>query len=429
MTTRGLHNINVALSGPENQDIRLLIRMSRLRFTAINDCGIPFLAELLPLAEWCVTIRNALLALAGFLRFQTRPQLGICTPELKDSREGQDAPASAAALERYQIALSTLRERTSTLRLADSHDNDVLEVLGSALLLIVAGFPRTMRPEDSHDWSHHMRGMIKLIESLDPNLNTRSSIARLVKDSVAHLDIAAFSLGRLQKSHNCWLKWDMCPPEAPPASDFSSMEVIMGYPKSLLTIIATISAVFEEGPSSEPMSAILDMVKRLHHQVCNVEQPVTPDVASGPFLSTDSIAADALSKLETVLILWKPPEIPARLSSPVAIALTGAWEMMRKAALLYLWRGGFRANILVSLPAHRAAIASQFIREILFGSQTLLSLLESDFITIMNVMTWPLIVVGNEFIERSSASASPGQLDTLNVDALSRELGLYIPLF
>ncbi|KAM5357743.1 hypothetical protein ACJZ2D_015950 [Fusarium nematophilum] len=459
---RGLHKSNLVLSGPENQDIRLLIRVSKLRFTAINDSGLPLLEALLPLAEWCRTIRNALLALAGLLRVQMRQE--SCLIGAGD--EDHALQASAAALERYQVALSTLRERVFTLQFTNSCDGDVLEVLGSALLLTIAGFPRTTRPEDSHEWSQHMRGMISLVESLDSSLPAHNGIRRLVEHSVAHLDIGAFALGRTQRSHNAWLRWDIHPPEAPPSPDFDPLEVAVGYPKSLLTIIATASAVLEK-PDGDVDPSILDLVDRLYQQTHAAGRAAIAGLSREHALSINNIPSVTLFKLETVLMTWEPPDIPERFSADMVIALTGAWEIMRKAALLYLWRGGFCADTVAPLSTHRQSTASQYIREILFGIRTLLYLYETQSITLINIITWPLIVVGNECggstqlqhevesmlqkiqqrfqIEHLKHLSSMLQelwrrfgqyphvvedsADSLSLDGLSRELGVCLPLF
>ncbi|EEU34654.1 uncharacterized protein NECHADRAFT_34796, partial [Fusarium vanettenii 77-13-4] len=430
-------------------------------FTAINNSGLPFLDELLPLANWCPTIRNALLALAGLLRVQIRQEMSLCY-------EDQRLPESTAALERYQVALSTLRERILALQSNNACENDALEVLGSALLLTVAGFPRTMRPEDTHEWSHHMHGMISLVESLDSSITTHSSIGRLVKESVARLDIGAFALGRTQKGHNAWLRWEIHPPETPPSPDFCALEVIMGYPKSLLTIIAAISTILEE-PDDDTLSFVIDLVSRLHRQSHPVQHTTTATLHPEPALAINGIPDATLSQIESSLILWKPPKIPGRLASHMAVALTGAWEVMRKAALVYFWRGGFRGNVLAPLPPHRRDVSEHYMREIMFGLYTLLNLYKTHSITMINIMTWPLIVVGNEcggstqlqnevesmlrklqqrfqiehlkhlspmlkelwrrFGEHGNAAEDPGHVNSLSLNSLSKELGVCLPLF
>ncbi|KAF4994731.1 hypothetical protein FDECE_13038 [Fusarium decemcellulare] len=459
---RDLHKSNLILSGPENQDIRLLIRVSKLRFTAINDSGLPLLEALLPLAEWCLTIRNALLALAGLLRVKMRQERCLFGAE----DEEHSLQASAAALERYQVALSTLRERVFTLQFSNACESDALEVLGSALLLTIAGFPRTMQPEDSHEWSQHMRGMVSLVESLDSSLPAHSGIRRLVKHSVAHLDIGAFALGRTQRSDHAWLRWDIHPPEAPPSPDFDPLEVVVGYPKSLLTIIATISAALEM-PDGDTTLSVRDLVDRLYQQTRAGRQASTTNLPEEHASSVNNVTSATMSKLEAVLMMWEPPDVPERFSVDMVIALTGAWEVMRKAALLYFWRGGFGADTLTPLPTHTQSMARRYVREILFGLRTLLDLCETQSITLMNIMTWPLIVVGNECggstqlqheveamlrktqqrfqIEHLKHLSSMLQelwrrfgqyshgaedlADSLSLDGLCRELGVCLPLF
>nr|XP_036589843.1 uncharacterized protein CTRU02_00597 [Colletotrichum truncatum]KAF6801848.1 hypothetical protein CTRU02_00597 [Colletotrichum truncatum] len=378
--TSTIQKLDISLSGEDNQAVRCLIRSSQLRFTAINDSGIPFLTELLPLATQFATIKNALLALAKVLR--------------TDSSRRSVSSSSAVALESYHIALKTLRERIAILDVSEASDADVLEVLGAALLLTIAGFPGSS--QDSTAWSHHIVGLITLIESLGPSAIDATVLGTLVKEIVAYLDISAFSLGRPPKSRNAWLRWHIHPPETPPTDDFTSLEVAVGYPRSLLTIIATLSAIFD-GPDEDTMPILSDLLERLYsNSTGGLCQPIWP---AGSELSHEDgigMSPGVFNKLDAALTLWNPPYIPKRLPEMVSIALAGAWEIMRKAALLYLWRGGFRANILAPLPAEKTVLVSKLIREMLFGYRALLTYLENDSITILNVMTWPLVVVGNE---------------------------------
>ncbi|KAJ5302179.1 hypothetical protein N7508_007042 [Penicillium antarcticum] len=121
-----------------------------------------------------------------------------------------------------------------------------------------------MHAEEVHDWALHVAGMISLIESLDTNITEGTGLGRLVKEMAAHLDIGVFSLGRPGKSRRAWLEWDICPPGTPLELDFSSLEVIVGYPKSQLTIIATVSAVLEVTNLPECPGSIQDLVRKLY---------------------------------------------------------------------------------------------------------------------------------------------------------------------
>jgi hypothetical protein len=69
---------------------------------------------------------------------------------------------------------------------------------------------------------------------------------------------------------------------------------------------------------------------------------------------------------------------------------------MRKAALIYLWRGGFQTSVCMPLAPAKAQTALRFLREIVVSLHALLNMYDEQRITIMNVMTWPLVVCGNE---------------------------------
>ncbi|KAJ5985029.1 hypothetical protein N7522_012225 [Penicillium canescens] len=389
-----LHRSGLVLSGPENQAIRLLIRISRVRFTAINESGVPFLDELLKLAKSHRSIRTALLALADRLRATVYPSSTFDTVDGEQSQPQLWSPKTSS-LESYHDALIGLRENIACLHIAEASHDVALEVLGSVLLLTIAGFPRNMRAEGAHDWSFHVSGMISLIESLDTDVTGGTGLGRLVKEMAAHLDIGVFSLGRPGNSRRAWLEWNICPPGTPCESDFSSLEVIAGYPKSLLTIVATMSAVLEDMNLPDCPASLRTLVRKLYDATL-VGQGTGSSVPGPIATPTDDTHAQMLNMLEIVLVLWRPPNLPTRISMPVAFALASAWEIMRKAALLYLWRGGFCASVFVPIFSDRKDVTAKFIREMLLGFRALLNLVDEQRITIMNVMTWPLLVVANE---------------------------------
>lgn len=371
-----------------------VINVTKLKFTAISGFGVPILAELLPLANRCLPVRNALTALAGLMRAQ-RNRRAVSTLDPEDREIPSRKPLSfATALERYQIALSTLRQKITTLDCGHTCDDDVLEILGSAVILTVAGFPRTASPEDSHGWSHHIHGMTSLIESLGREQVIRHDFGRLFRGIIAHFDIGAFSLGRSYQSRNLWLEWNIFPPGSTSSSDFSPLEVVIGYPLLLLTIISTISAVVND--ADELASPELEQTAKVLYS--HVQPP--PGAVHDPNLpglapSDIHIPSTTKSKLQAVLLSWEHTSLPDNMSATTAIAVTGAWEILRKAALLYLWRGGFNADVLGNLTSSRKRAATQLTREILAGLRMLLGQYVEG-ITIINAMIWPLAVIGNE---------------------------------
>ncbi|KAJ5753693.1 uncharacterized protein N7511_007846 [Penicillium nucicola] len=389
-----LHKSGLILSGPENQAIRFLIRISRVRFTAINESGVPFLAELLTLAKSHRSIRNALLALADRLRTTAYSSTALDTINSQTSQPELWSPKTTA-LRSYQDALIGLQENIARLHIAEASHDVALEALGSVLLLTIAGFPRHIRAEGAYDWALHVTGMISLIESLDTGVTDGTGLGRLVKEMAAHLDIAVFSLGRPGKSRRAWLQWEIYPPGTRCQSDFSSLEIIAGYPKSLSTIIAAMSAVLEDMHLPSCEDSLQDIVRKLYDTTL-IGQGTGSSVPGPIATPTDDTHRQMLNMLEIVLVLWQPPDLPTRISMPVALSLTSAWEIMRKAALLYLWRGGFCNSVFAPIFSDREDVTARFIREMLLGFRALLNLVDEQRITIMNVMTWPLLVVANE---------------------------------
>ncbi|KAM0544367.1 hypothetical protein ACHAPJ_011826 [Fusarium lateritium] len=381
------------------------------------------------------------------------------------------ASPATVALRKYQEAVVNLREKITQLHSAPTSYDDVLEVLGSVLLLTITGFPMNTLPGQAHDWSFHMAGMISVIQTMDRDVLGSISLGHLVTQMAAHLDIGAFALGRLSKSKRAWLEWGICPPGTPRGADFSAIEVIVGYPKPLLTIIATISAVLEDmNLNSDDTTSLDGLVRNLYEQTVGVrDRPgSSPGNSRRVTLSGDS-TADRLGMLEAVLTSSQPPVVPTRISLPVTLALTSAWDIMRKAALLYLWRGGFWSSIMNPIPLQRQQVASKFAYEMVLGFGALLDLAKEQQVSIMNIMTWPLIVVANEcggnpnmqrevisllqgmeqhfgiehlkqlvtlllelwkrFESRSNMLGASGLTDdNLNLNDLSKEFGLCLPL-
>lgn len=366
-----------------------MIRTSRLRFTAINESGFPFLVALLDAARQSPAIRNAMLALAGCLRSPTRDPAGT-----------SDAPCpylpGFAATGNYQACLAELRSKILDFQHGGA-GGDAIEILGCIMMLITAGFPSTVESARAGDWALHISGMVSLVESLDDSVIENTAIGRISRELAAQLSIGAFLLGCKRNLRCAWLEWDIHPPEAPPDSDFSSLEILRGYPKSLLTIIAAVSAVLEQQTEERVDPLVQDTVQRLYDSACLQEGVVGRVSLNTLFLPPPGAQSRTLlSMLDTALTAWEPPEIPSRMSVGVITALTNAWEAMRKAALIYLWRGGFGARVTVPLFPHHARATTKFIREMILVLRALLYATDEQGITMFNSMTWPIIVIANE---------------------------------
>lgn len=366
-----------------------VIRMTRWRFTAINESGLPFLTVLCTTAQKYPAVQSAILALAGFLRPWLAQNSAISTDTQRQ--------LASTALERYQSALETLQTKISALNVSQASNDDIVEMLGSVLILITAGFPSDSRTsQDSADWTLHISGIVSLIESLDQNNIQSAYLSRLAREIAAYLDIGAFSLGSLGKtrSRRAWLEWDIEPPGTPEQTDLTPMEIMLGYPKSLVTIIATVAALIECQTRNEVDALVRSTVSRLHEHA--IQGARTALSISQKQSETMASTEELFSQLETVLTLWAQPAIPSRVSTPVSLALTSAWEVMRKSTLIYMWRGGFHTNVTVPLSPRCKTIVARFIREMILDLKALLDMFDEQRITIMNIMTWPTVVIANE---------------------------------
>ena len=372
-----------------------MIRASRIRFTAINESGYPLLVALFEAARESPAIRNAMLALAGCLRTATGDDshAGDAAPSASPS------PAESAAAARYQASLGELRGKISDFQHGRAAGGDATEILGCVMMLIIAGFPSTVGSAGPGDWALHIAGMVSLVESLDARVIGATAIGRMSRELAAQLSIGAFSLG-CQRSLGCaWLEWGIHPPDVPQDPDFSPLEIIRGYPKSLLTIMAALSAVLEQQADGQVDPLIGDTVQKLYDAARQREGAAVRSPGHGPYATFQSPAwtsGSLLSMLETALTVWGPPDIPSRMSVGVVTALTNAWEVMRKAALIYLWRGGFGTELTASLSPRNATTTAKYVKEMLLVLRALLHATDEQGITVMNSMTWPIMVIGNE---------------------------------
>ncbi|KNB20098.1 hypothetical protein FOXG_22750 [Fusarium oxysporum f. sp. lycopersici 4287] len=409
-----IHSSGLRLSGPENQDVRLrkftiypalglrsvltrsVIRMTRWRFTAINESGLPFLTELCAIARKYPSVRSAMLALASSLR----PALSLkslSSLSAPDHPQHQPSDLDLSALERYQSALEDLQIKISRINVSHANNDDIVELLGSVLILITVGFPSDSRSTQDADWTLHISGIVSLIESIDQNAIQSAYVSRLAREIAAYLDIGVFSLGSSgqSRSKRAWLTWDIEPPEAPQQTDFSPMEVMLGYPRSLITLIAAMAALLDCQDRGEVDLLTQTIIGKLYDRACQDSEYVTP-TTERQVQETRTVFGQLFSQFETALTLWTPPVVPSRISTSVSLALTTAWEIMRKAGLIYLWRGGLKTSVLHQSSTVHARTVGKFIREMILGLQALLHMYDEQRITIMNIMTWPTVIIANE---------------------------------
>lgn len=399
---------HLTLNGQDNQAIRfrksspclaqrrllitlvlLVINRFQRSLVAIGESGCPLLHEILPLAGIYPSILSALLALAARLRAPSgseRPGPGSTgdNPIQSDT----ESP-SFEALSWHQATISGILSKLLHIQGEQMHEDDLKEILAASLLLTMFGFPHQI-----DNWSLHVQGMISLVESTDPAMVESLSVARLVRAFAAHNDISAFSLGRSDESHRAWLNWDITPREGIVKSNFSPFEIIIGYPETMITLIAIMSSAFEDTRKFSRLSTSL--YARLKHAFDNATATTRlPLLCDSNGVATSS-GVSWHTMVEFLLESWRPPPTPQHLSFHLSADLLTAWECIRKAALIYLWRGGFDADATKPLEKTHATTAQSYLRQLLYNIDGLLDLTESKRITVANAMLWTLVVVGNE---------------------------------
>jgi len=107
-------------------------------------------------------------------------------------------------------------------------------------------------------WAQHVRGMVSIIRMADWSSLNSSKLGIFLVSACAHQDISAFAVGRLQPSKRCWLAW-RSPRREGTEEVLSAFERMVGYPESLVNIIARIAEAAED--------ETLFVLQRQHYQV------------------------------------------------------------------------------------------------------------------------------------------------------------------
>ncbi|QMW45841.1 hypothetical protein AFCA_009930 [Aspergillus flavus] len=370
-------NWRLKLNGRENQDIRFLIHSCQRSIVAIGECSRPLLDEILPLASEHPSILSALLAYSARLRVSSG-----------DGSAARTEGSKRNALDRYQETITKVQSILSRLQSENPvNDGDVMEVLASCLLLTLFGLP-----EQVHNWSVHVTGMIALVESLDIEGFRSVPLVRYLQTVAAHLDISAFALNRSEASQHKWLAWGICPWRSSTSTideptEFTTFEISSGYPETLVTVVALISAVIEGQMDDSVAAYINDIYQGIH--------PVQ-EQRLAEYGSPQQTESYWTSRMHAIIAGWEPPMVPPHISSTLSLALTTAWETIRKAAHIYLTRGGFATSIYIPVAPRRQRVNQRYVREMIVGLQSLITLAEKKGITIANAMIWPMTVIGNE---------------------------------
>jgi hypothetical protein len=195
----------------------LVIRRCHIAFEAINGQESPILQLILPYVLGWPTILHGMLALS-------------INASKRTSRE----------FDYHQAALSELRTEIGRLY------NGVLDTAGIHKILCSSFLLAMFSLADCDGcWAHHVRGMVNIIRMSDRGSWHSSKLGTFLISACAHQDISAFAVGRVQPSKRCWLAWMSQRGEE--AEDvFSPFEIMVGYPESLIGIIARISEATED---------------------------------------------------------------------------------------------------------------------------------------------------------------------------------------
>ncbi|KAL4984985.1 hypothetical protein BDW68DRAFT_180171 [Aspergillus falconensis] len=388
-----LTNCALKLDGIANRKLRFLIRRCQRTLVAIPGYGVPILRGMLPLTVRSQGVLDALLTLSDRLRFSDAHMRQNYIHD--GSRALLEAP-NQTIIDGYQESLSTLQ---SSLLSIQTGLQDAEEAIAMSIVLLIFGFP------EHRIWSVHLNGLIALIQ--DPGIPALGSPSLNLQASklAAHADIAAFSLGRAERSQRLWLNWQIYPLEHGPdnrdaRAQFSEFEVSTAYPESLITIIALISAVVEDIHTQQPRDRPIDRyIQNLaNHQraIQDIAAPVEARVLPHTSSSGNGSATDDVLTTERLIAQWEPPPHPHDLAVKTSAALATAWSIMRKAAFIYLWSRGFDTDIRVELGTGYTDRAERFLREALSEIELVMQAAEQHDIMVANALLWPLTVLGNQ---------------------------------
>ncbi|KAH7218886.1 fungal-specific transcription factor domain-containing protein [Fusarium oxysporum] len=284
---------------------------------------------------------------------------------------------SPTDLYHYQMALTQLRGDIG----AASGDNVDIEwihqLLASSLILSFFNFSQC----DGYS-IRHIRGMISIVRMTDQALLASTPLGRFLMGVCSYHDISAFWIGRKQPSQRAWTSWMSHRTHTELGGDLTALESMMGYPESLVNIIADVAELVDD-------NIYLELENRA-------------DLNNGQFVSSFTQASplaygNASDELEGSLKRWAVPLVPQGLSPVAGMVLRSAWETFRLAAYLYLWRCfGFHANHLEPFRADRSTLARAHVTAIISNCEAILRLGSIPRVSIGNALLWPLAVAGCE---------------------------------
>ena len=149
---------------------------------------------------------------------------------------GSSARQESTRYDYYQAALAALRTEMQQVQANPTDMSPYPRVLCSSYLLAIFSLHIC-----DGAWAQHARAMISMVRIADHSWLRSSKLGTFLMAACCHMDIAAFAIGRPQRSRKAWLSWMMRDRENMGDGDFTTLEIIIGYPESLLSVIALIS--------------------------------------------------------------------------------------------------------------------------------------------------------------------------------------------
>lgn len=111
----------------------------------------------------------------------------------------------------------------------------------------------------------------------------------------------------------------------------------------------------------------------------------------------DGLLHNAADELEASISKWTYPSMAPGTNPLLIFALHTAWETIRLATYIYLWRGsGFYANLLKPFPDEKEARKEMYINKTLLNIETIIVMAEQQGISVANALLWPLVTVACE---------------------------------
>lgn len=163
---------------------------------------------------------------------------------------------SGEQLNYYHTALSALRQEMEKLQANPRDMTSYPKVLCSSYLLAIFSLSHC-----DGGWAQHARAMINMIRIADKEWLRSSQLGSFLIGACCHMDISAFAVGRQQRSQKAWLSWMMRETETRTTNEFTALETIIGYPESLISIIALISELADDAAFENHQAGINDSMQ------------------------------------------------------------------------------------------------------------------------------------------------------------------------